>query len=76
MKRPYKWTRTAIGRPSRSMIVLLLLLPMLATSCIKIRHEITADVTVHLKVDRELDNFFGDIDKQDTTIRAEEGEIK
>ena len=50
-------------------IVLLVVAPLLlAAACIKLKHEmtiqpvhITVDVTI--KIDRELENFFADIDK-------------
>jgi len=65
-------------------IFLLVVAPMLlATACIKIKHEmviqpvhITVDVTI--KIDRELENFFADIDKaavkteKDNTPKKEE----
>ena len=57
-------------------IFLLLVVPaLLATACIKLKHEmtiqpvhITLDVTI--KIDRELENFFADIDK--AAVKAEE----
>jgi hypothetical protein len=63
---------------------LLVVAPVLLTAaCIKIKHEmtiqpvhITVDVTI--KIDRELENFFADIDKaavkteKDNTLKKEE----
>ncbi|MCX6558527.1 MAG: hypothetical protein NTW95_14035 [Candidatus Aminicenantes bacterium] len=63
---------------------LLVAVPVLLTAaCIKIKHEmtiqpvhITVDVTI--KIDRELENFFADIDKaavkteKDSTSKKEE----
>jgi hypothetical protein len=65
-------------------IILLVVAPMLlAAACIKLKHEmtiqpvhITVDVTI--KIDRELENFFADIDKApvktetDSTPKKEE----
>jgi hypothetical protein len=65
-------------------IVLLVVAPLLlSAACIKLKHEmtiqpvhITVDVTI--KIDRELENFFADIDKapvkteQDSTAKKEE----
>jgi hypothetical protein len=65
-------------------IVLLAVAPLLlATACIKLKHEMTIQpvhitVDVTNKIDRELENFFADIDKapakteQDTTAKKEE----
>ncbi len=50
-------------------ILLLALAPLLlATACIKMKHEMTIQpvhitVDVRIRIDRELDNFFADIDK-------------
>lgn len=50
-------------------IFLLVLAPaLLAAACIKIKHEMTIQpvhitVDVRIKIDRELENFFADIDK-------------
>jgi hypothetical protein len=50
-------------------IFLLALAPLLlAAGCIKIKHEMTIQpvhitVDVRIKIDRELENFFSDIDK-------------
>ena len=65
-------------------IFLLVLVPaVLATACIKIKHEMTIQpvhitVDVRIKIDRELENFFADIDKaavnteKDNTPKKEE----
>jgi hypothetical protein len=50
-------------------ILLLAVAPMLlASACIKLKHEMTIQpvhitVDVRIKIDRELENFFADIDK-------------
>ncbi|HUU04415.1 MAG TPA: hypothetical protein VMZ49_00920 [Patescibacteria group bacterium] len=50
-------------------IFLLAVAPvLLASACIKMKHEMTIQpvhitVDVRIKIDRELDNFFADIDK-------------
>ncbi|NOY23492.1 MAG: hypothetical protein GXO70_08290 [Acidobacteria bacterium] len=46
---------------------LLLTAAMASVSCIKMEHEITikpihVTVEVRVKIDKELDNFFGDLD--------------
>lgn len=61
-------------------ILLLVLGPvLLATACIKLKHEmtiqpvhITVDVTI--KIDRELENYFADIDK--AAVNAEKVNTK
>jgi hypothetical protein len=61
-------------------ILLLVLGPvLLATACIKLKHEmtiqpvhITVDVTI--KIDRELENYFSDIDK--AAVNAEKVNTK
>lgn len=61
-------------------IFLLVLGPaLLATACIKLKHEmtiqpvhITVDVTI--KIDRELENYFADIDK--AAVNAEKVNTK
>jgi len=56
---------------------------LLATACIKLKHEMTIQpvhitVDVRIKIDRELENFFADIDKaainseKDNTPKKEE----
>jgi hypothetical protein len=50
-------------------IFLLLAAPaLLASGCIKLKHEMTIQpvhitVDIRIKIDRELENFFADIDK-------------
>jgi len=50
-------------------IFLLVVVPVLLTAaCIKMKHEMTIQpvhitVDVRIKIDRELENFFSDIDK-------------
>jgi len=50
-------------------IFLLVVVPvLLAAACIKMKHEMTIQpvhitVDVRIKIDRELENFFSDIDK-------------
>jgi hypothetical protein len=50
-------------------IFMLVVAPLLlAAACIKIKHEMTIQpvhitVDVRIKIDRELENFFADIDK-------------
>jgi hypothetical protein len=65
-------------------IFLLLAAPLLlTTACIKLKHEMTIQpvhitVDVIIKIDRELENFFADIDKaavnteKDNTLKKEE----
>jgi len=55
----------------------LLLLPavLLAGGCLNVRMkmdpiEVHAVVDVNVKVDRALDDFFGDLDRQSTTIET------
>ena len=49
-----------------------LLLPIISISgCITIKHEIApihATIDINLKIDRELDNFFKDLDEQSDTL--------
>ena len=53
----------------RKKIFMLVVAPaLLATACIKLKHEMTIQpvhitVDVRIKIDRELENFFADIDK-------------
>jgi hypothetical protein len=65
-------------------IFLLAVAPLLlASACIKLKHEMTIQpvhitVDVRIKIDRELENFFADIDKaavepvKDSTAKKEE----
>lgn len=51
----------------------LLLLPLLG-GCIHVKMDpiqVHATVDVNVKVDRALDDFFGDLDKKSTTITSE-----
>jgi hypothetical protein len=53
---PMKWSR-----------LLVVLLPLaVTTGCINVKAHIIVDVNV--KVDKALDDFFGDLDKKSTTI--------
>ena len=51
--------------------LLLLGCTALLTGCIRVKLdpvEVHATVDVNVKVDRELDDFFGDIDRKSTTL--------
>ena len=51
----------------KSPWLLALLLPMVAaTGCINVKAHIIVDVNV--KVDKALDDFFGDLDKKSATL--------
>ncbi|KXU37519.1 hypothetical protein AXK12_01670 [Cephaloticoccus capnophilus] len=55
-------------------LLLLCLVPFFAVSCINVKMqpiEIHATVDVNVKIDRELDDFFGDLDKKSTTLRPD-----
>ena len=57
--------RNALFYPFFSIICVLM------SGCITIRHEIApihATIDINLKVDRELDNFFKDLDEQSDTL--------
>lgn len=52
----------------RKILLLLGILVALSAGCIKIKHEMSikpvfVTVEIHVKIDRELENFFADIDK-------------
>lgn len=56
-----------------SRILLLLFLPILG-GCIHVKMDpiqVHATVDVNVRVDRALDDFFGDLDKKSTTITPE-----
>lgn len=56
-----------IGASMNRCRVLVALLPLLAaTACLNVKAHIIVDVNV--KVDKALDDFFGDLDKKSTTI--------
>ena len=61
-------------------ILLLVAAPLLlATACIKLKHEMTIQpvhitVDIRIKIDRELENFFADIDK--AAVAAENDNIQ
>lgn len=58
--------------------LLLSLLPLAFSGCMSIKTEpievkpihITVDVNVNVKVEKALDDFFGDLDKKSSTIVA------
>jgi hypothetical protein len=58
--------------------LLLSLIPLALGGCMSIKTEpievkpihITVDVNVNVKVDKALDDFFGDLDKKSSTIVA------
>jgi len=52
----------------KKIFLLVAALALLAGACIKLKHEMTIQpvhitVDVRIKIDRELENFFADIDK-------------
>lgn len=63
-------------------IFLLVAAPvLLACACIKMKHEMTIQpvhitVDVRIKIDRELDNFFGDIDQAAVGTEKENSQKK
>jgi hypothetical protein len=68
---------------SKKIFMLVVAPALLATACIKLKHEMTIQpvhitVDVRIKIDRELENFFADIDKaavdpeKDNTQKKEE----
>jgi len=59
---------------SRKKLLLLWIGPLFALGCINVKMqpiEIHATVDVNVKIDRELDDFFGDLDKKSTTLSPE-----
>ena len=55
--------------PMRFLVPLLLAFALLG--CVKVKTEvepIDITITVRLKIDRELDEFFGELDAKDATI--------
>jgi len=60
---------------SLRVCLLSLLLPLFAVGCINVKMqpiEIHATVDVNVKIDRELDDFFGDLDRKSTTLTPAE----
>jgi len=54
---------------------------LLATACIKLKHEMTIQpvhitVDVRIRIDRELENFFADIDKAAVTAEKDNTQKK
>ena len=52
----------------KRIFLLVVAMLLLATACIKLKHEMTIQpvhitVDVRIRIDRELENFFADIDK-------------
>ena len=67
----------------KRIFLLVAALALLAGACIKLKHEMTIQpvhitVDVRIKIDRELENFFADIDKaavdtgKDSILKKEE----
>jgi len=62
----------------KRLALLLALLPLAFGGCMSIKTEpievkpihITVDVNVNVKVEKALDDFFGDLDKKSSTIVA------
>jgi len=63
-------------------IFLLVVAPLLlASACIKLKHEMTIQpvhitVDVRIKIDRELENFFADIDKAAVEPEKDNAQMK
>jgi len=61
----------------KKIFLLVAALALLAGACIKLKHEMTIQpvhitVDVRIKIDRELENFFADIDK--AAVEPEKGD--
>jgi len=61
--------------------VLLIFAPFFLTGCLSTHHTVDANVSpihvtldVNLKVERELDNFFGDLDRQNPLLDDDEAD--
>lgn len=60
----------------RNLILILLTAGLLfvfaSCSQIKTQHEVKAHITidVNIKIDKELDDFFGDLDEEDETLET------
>lgn len=64
----------AVFRYAMSSMFRPLALVLLATSlsgCIHVKMDVHAVVDVNVKVDKALDDFFGDLDRKSTTITPE-----
>jgi hypothetical protein len=67
------------GQDMRKAALLSMLLMAGATGCLRVKTDpvevkpIHITVDVNLKVERELENFFGDIDANDPTVKADSG---
>jgi hypothetical protein len=49
--------------------LLAALLPLVVvTGCLNVKAHVTVDVNVNVKVDKALDDFFGDLDKKSATL--------
>lgn len=59
----------------RILLAIAAVLPLLFTGCISVKTEpievkpIHITVDVNVKIDKALDDFFGDLDKKSTTIK-------
>ncbi|MCK5056715.1 MAG: hypothetical protein KAT34_08670 [Candidatus Aminicenantes bacterium] len=64
-----------------NFFLLCLFLFLLSASCIKVKHEMTIQpihvtIEIKVKIDKELENFFGDIDKAAAEEKKETEEEK
>jgi hypothetical protein len=58
-------------------LITAVLLVALASGCVRVRVdpiEVNANVNVNVRVDKALNDFFGDLDKQSTTIAPPDGD--
>jgi hypothetical protein len=75
---PFVKSLVKSGRMNRCLLLCAAGLPLLAGGCLNIKTEpievkpIHITVDVNVKVEKALDDFFGDLDKKSTTLAHEE----
>ncbi len=60
----------------KRLLFLAVLVALVFPGCIKVKHEMSIQpvhvtVEIHVKIDRELENFFADIDKASETKKED-----
>jgi hypothetical protein len=57
--------------PMRPRLFLLCLSAVLLAGCVHVTMDVNAKVDVNVKLDRALDDLFGDLDKKDPTLKPD-----
>lgn len=70
MKPELHFAVPVVHSPAMHRLLLPLFAATLFSGCLHVTMDVNAKVDVNVKVDRALDDLFGDLDKKDATMKA------